>query len=74
MWKDVFVQKLARNNFFDEIKKTQWVSYIDLEKHREAEIQSCSSCRIEFHYPKTLNSFENMLEQFKLRSKTAKKS
>ena len=41
-------------------------------KSKEAEIQSCFSCSVEFHCPKTINSFDNMLEQFKLRSQTAK--
>ena len=33
-----FVQKLAINKFFGELNKTEWVSFIKLEKQREAEI------------------------------------
>ena len=69
--KTFFVQKLAINNFFSKIEKVEWVSYIDLDKNREAEMQSCFYCDVEFHYPKIIISFNNMLEQFKLRFQTA---
>ena len=49
--KTFFTQKLAINIFFGKLKKTEWVSYIDLTKEREAEIQSCFNCEAEFHYP-----------------------
>ena len=40
--KTFFTQKLALNNFFGKLKKTEWVSYIKLKKEREA---------VKFHYP-----------------------
>ena len=48
------------------------MSCINLDKNREAKIQSCFCCDVEFHYPKTTILFDNMLEQFRLRSQTAK--
>ena len=35
-----FVQKLAVNNLFDDIKKVERVSQIELSKFQEAKIQS----------------------------------
>ena len=37
-------------------------------KKREVEIQSCFSCKVEFHYPKDINSFDGLLEDFILKS------
>ena len=68
-----FGQKLSINNFFRKIKKVECVFCINLYKNREAEIQSCFCWDVEFDYPKTTISFDNMLEQFKLRSQTAEK-
>ena len=42
-----FLQKLALNKFF--LMKTEWVSGIDINKHREAQIQSCFDNELEFH-------------------------
>ena len=42
------VQKLAVNNFFGTLVKTEWVSYIKLDRAKEAEIQSCFNCHTEF--------------------------
>ena len=47
------------------------MSYIQLNKTREAEIQSCFSCDIEFHYPKDKDHFDNILGEIKLRSKNS---
>ena len=51
MWKTTFLQKLALNNFFGELKKAEWVSGISITKEREAEIETNFSCKIEFYYP-----------------------
>ena len=48
--KTFFTEKLAVNNFFGKLKKTEWVSYIKLTKEREAEIESCFACQCKFHY------------------------
>ena len=41
--KTFFTQKLAVNNFFGKLKKTEWVSYIKLTKEREFEFEIESS-------------------------------
>ena len=46
--------------------------YIDLNEEREAEIESCFSCNVGFHYPKSIEQFKDLLEVFKARSRTAK--
>ena len=38
--KTTFLEKLGLNNFFGNIIKTEWISGIDIDKKREAEIQS----------------------------------
>ena len=38
--KTTFVQKLALNNFFWDLKKVKWLSGIRLSKRKEAEIES----------------------------------
>ena len=63
-----FVQKLTVNSFFWDLVKVEWVSYVKLDKRREAEIQSCFSCELEFHYPKNKENFENLLQDFKIKS------
>ena len=67
-----YIQKLAVTNFFCDLKKVEWVFYIDSRKSREAKMQSCFSCQVKFHCPKNLVIFDNLLEEFKSRSKTAK--
>ena len=41
-------------------------------KLRKAEIESCLSCDVEFRYPKGLEKFNDLLEDFKARLNTAK--
>ena len=50
--KTAFVQKLAVNKFLGEIVKAEWVSFIKLDKPREAEVQSCFDTQLDFHYPR----------------------
>ena len=69
--KTYFTQKLVLNNFLGESKQVEWVSYIKLNSEREAEIQSCLSCPVEFHYLKELEKFNNLLKVCKAWSKTA---
>ena len=59
-----FVQKLAVNKFFGELLKTEWVSYVKLDKQLEAEIQSCFDCKTDFYYPRNKDKFESLLEYF----------
>ena len=46
--------------------------HIELKAEREAEIESCFSCDVEFHYLKGLEKFNDLLEDFKGRLNTAK--
>ena len=50
--KTAFIQKLAISKFFGELNKAEWVSFIKLDKQREAEIQSCFECELDFYYPR----------------------
>ena len=63
-----FVQKLAVNSLWGDLVKAEWVSYIKLDKRKEAKIQSCFNCELEFHYPKNKEHFENLLQDFKIKS------
>ena len=66
--KTYFTQKLAINNFFGKLKKAEWVSYIILTREREAEIESCFQCEVEFHYPQDQVALSDLIEEFKNRS------
>ena len=64
-----FLQKLAVNKFFGKLIKTEWVSGVDIDKCREAEIQSCFDNEVEFH--KNINEPDelvDLIEKFKLRT------
>lgn len=50
----------------------EWVSYIDLSREREAEIESCFFCKAKFHYPKSFEQCDNSLETFNTCSKRQK--
>ena len=49
--KTTSVQKLGINSFFGKLLKVKWISYIQVSKNREAEIQTCFSVFFQFHYP-----------------------
>ena len=66
--KTAFVQRLAVNKFFGDLIKAEWVSFIKLDKQREAELQSCFDCRLDFYYPRNREQFDNLLEYFKTKS------
>ena len=64
-----FLQKRAVNNFFGKLIKTELGSEIDIDKRREAEIQSRFDNEAEFH--KNINEPDehvNLIEKFKLRT------
>ena len=69
--KTAFVQKLAINRFFGELNAAEWVSSIKLDKAREAEIQSCFECELDFYYPRNKEQFEELLEYFKTKSNSS---
>ena len=45
-----------------------------MDEEREAEIESCFSCDVNFHYPESIEQFEDLLEVFKARSRTSKRN
>ena len=69
--KTALVQKVAINKFFGELNKAEWVSFIKLEKQREAEIQSCFECELDFYYSRNKEQFEELLEYFKTKSNSS---
>ena len=64
--KTSFVQKLALYDFFGKLKNAKWVSGIQLNESREAEIESNFSCDISFFYPNDINELADLIEEFKL--------
>ena len=69
--KTAFVQKLAISKFFGELNKAEWVSFIKLDKQREAEIQSCFECELDFYYPRSKEQFEELLGYFETKSNSS---
>ena len=67
--KTTFLEKLGLNNFFGNIIKTEWISGIDIDKKREAEIQSYFSNETEVHVAQERDVLESLIEIFKLRSR-----
>ena len=68
--KTSFVQKLALYDFFGKLKNAKWVSGIQLNETREAEIESNFSCDISFFYPNDVNELADLIEEFKLEIET----
>ena len=59
-----FTQKVAVNNFFGKLKKTEWISYIKLTKEKETEIESSCTCQIELHYLQDQDALTDLLDEF----------
>ena len=70
--KTSFVQKLALYDFFGKLKNAKWVSGIQLNESREAEIESNFSCETSFFYPNDINELADLIEEFKLEVETEK--
>ena len=66
--KTTFLEKLGLNNFFGNIIKTGWISGIDIDKKRDAKIQSYFSNQAEVHVAKEPDELDSLIETFKLRS------
>ena len=64
--KTAFLEKLAINKLFGDIIKTEWVSGIEIDTSREAEIQSCFSNETKVHV--ATEKDELGLENFKLKA------
>ena len=61
--KTTFLEKLGVNNFFGKIIKTEWISGIDINKQREAEIQSYFSNETEVHVAKEQDELDSLIER-----------
>ena len=69
MWKTYSLQKLGLNKFFGKLIKREWVTGIETDDQREAEIQSCFSNKVEFHLATEPNELVLLIEKFKVRPK-----
>ena len=67
--KTTFLEKLGLNNFFGNIMKTEWISGIDIDKWREAEIQSYFSNETEVYVAKEKGELDSLTETVKRRSR-----
>ena len=65
--KTYFLQKSGLNKFFSNLIKTEWVSCIDTDEERQAEIQSCFASKVEFHSAKEPDELNDLIGKFKLR-------
>ena len=66
--KNTFLEKLGINKFFDNLVKTEWIRAIDIDKKRDAKIQSCFSNETEVHIAKELDELDFLIETFNLRT------
>ena len=66
--KITFIEKLGLNNFFGDIIKTEWIRGIDIDKQREAEIQSYFKNETEVHIAQEQDKLDSLIETFKQRS------
>ena len=66
--KTYFVQKLWLNKFFGNSVKAEWVTGIEADEQREAEIQSCFINKVEFHLAIEPDELVSLIQQFKLRN------
>ena len=66
--KTTFLEKLGINKFFGNLVKTEWISRIDIDKKREAKIQSCFSSKTEVHIAKEPDERDSLIQTFKIRT------
>ena len=67
--KTYFLQKLGLNKFFGKLLKTEWVTGIEIDEQKEAEIQSCFSNEVEFLLATEPNDLVSLIEKYKLRTR-----
>ena len=65
--KTTFLEKLVINKFFGEIVKTEWISGIETDSVREAEIQSCFDNETSVHVATEKDELDSLIDTFKLR-------
>ena len=62
--KTTFIQNIAKNNLFSELKEIFWISKIPLSMEREKNISVCFSTTVRFKYPQTVDDFNMELAFF----------
>ena len=62
-----FVQSLAKNNMFGNMKEVYWLSKISLIKDREENINDCFDVEVNFKYQNNSEEFDNLLDFFQRR-------
>ena len=63
--KTTFVQNLGKNNLFEDISEVCWVYKIVLSEEREDAIRdSFSRQEVHFNYPRNLEEFNYLIENF----------
>ena len=65
--KTTFVQSLAKNKIFRNMKEVYWLLKISLTKDREENINDCFDVEVDCKYPKNLEEFDNLLDIFQRR-------
>ena len=65
--KITFVQSLAKNNMFGNMKEVYWLSKISLIKDREKNINDCSDIEVNIKYQTNSEKFDNLLDFFQRR-------
>ena len=66
LWQSHILEKIGLNNFFGNIIKTEWISGIDIDKKREAEIQSYFSNKTKVQVAKEQDELDFLIETSKL--------
>ena len=72
MAKPHFLKNSVYIFFFGDVIKTEWISGVDIDKKREAEIQSYFCDKTEVHVTKEQDELDSLIETFKLRSREEK--
>ena len=67
--KTYFLQKLGLTKFYGKLVQTEWVTGIETDEQREAEIQSCLRNKVEFHLATETDELVLVIEKFKLRTR-----
>ena len=67
--KHIFFRNSDSINFLVNQFKTEWVTGIENDEQREAEIQSCFSNKVEIHLATEPDDLVSLIEKFKLRTR-----
>ena len=59
--KTTFLEKLDVNNFFGNIEKPEWISGIDIDNQRKADIQSYFNNETEVHIAKEQDELDSLI-------------